>query len=114
MEQSSGQALSYIIGGSSGMGLATAHLLVDYGSTVVIVGRERQKVDLAKTELEGHGRGRVETITADLSEPSALKDLSPGSTLNRDPSAIWSMPPAISFQRRSSNIRKKITTATWT
>jgi NAD(P)-dependent dehydrogenase (short-subunit alcohol dehydrogenase family) len=75
MEQSSGQALSYIIGGSSGMGLATAHLLVGYGGTVVIVGRERQKVELAKTELEGHGRGRVETITADLSEPSAVKDL---------------------------------------
>jgi hypothetical protein len=40
-EESSGKSLSYIVGGSSGMGLATVRLLVAVGGTVVLVGREQ-------------------------------------------------------------------------
>ena len=43
MEGSSGKSLSYIVGGSSGMGLATARLLVADGGTVVLVAREQDK-----------------------------------------------------------------------
>src|SRR6516165_3676852 len=67
MEGSSGKSLSYIVGGSSGMGLATARLLVADGGTVVLVAR--------KGELEAGGRGKVETITADFYDAGAVKSL---------------------------------------
>ena len=43
MEESSGKSLSYIIGGSSGMGLATARLLGADGGTIILVAREQDK-----------------------------------------------------------------------
>src|SRR6516225_2109421 len=67
MEGSSGKSLSYIVGGSSGMGLATARLLVADGGTVVLVAREH--------ELEAGGKGKIETIAADFYDAGAVKSL---------------------------------------
>jgi NAD(P)-dependent dehydrogenase (short-subunit alcohol dehydrogenase family) len=75
MEGSSGKSLSYIIGGSSGMGLATARLLVADGGTVVLVGRDQGKLDARKGELEAGGKGKVEAIAADLYDAEAVKSL---------------------------------------
>jgi NAD(P)-dependent dehydrogenase (short-subunit alcohol dehydrogenase family) len=75
MEGSSGKSLSYIVGGSSGMGLATARLLVADGGTVVLVAREQDKLAARKGELEAGGRGKVETITADFYDAGAVKSL---------------------------------------
>lgn len=44
-----------ITGGSSGIGLATARLLAAAGATVVICGRDQDKLDEAKALIEGDG-----------------------------------------------------------
>ena len=75
MEGSSGKSLSYIVGGSSGMGLATARLLVADGGTVVLVAREQDKLAARKGELEAGGKGKVETIAADFYDAEAVKSL---------------------------------------
>lgn len=50
-----------IIGGSSGMGLATAALLKEQGGNVTIVGRSREKLQQAVQQL-----GDVRTVVADV------------------------------------------------
>lgn len=75
MDKSSGNSLSYIIGGSSGMGLATARLLVAQGGTVVLVGRERDKLEARKKEFETGDQDRVEIVTTDMYDAKAVKSL---------------------------------------
>jgi NAD(P)-dependent dehydrogenase (short-subunit alcohol dehydrogenase family) len=75
MDKSSGDSLSYIIGGSSGMGLATARLLVAKGSTVVLVGRDRNKLEESKKEFEKGEQDRVEIVVTDLYDAKAMKTL---------------------------------------
>jgi NAD(P)-dependent dehydrogenase (short-subunit alcohol dehydrogenase family) len=75
MVASINSSLSYIIGGSSGMGLATARLLVADGGTVVLVARERDKLTERKKELEAAGKGKVETIVADFYDDATVKAL---------------------------------------
>src|SRR6516225_9675202 len=72
MEGSSGKSLSYIVGGSSGMGLATARLLVADGGTVVLVARTRTNWLHARVSLK---LGKVETIAADFYDAGAVKSL---------------------------------------
>ena len=75
MSSSSEKSVSYIIGGSSGMGLATAKLLVADGATVVVIGRDAKKLERRKRELQDGGGGHVETVTADLYDPVSLQSL---------------------------------------
>lgn len=65
------QTLSVIIGGSSGMGLATAKLLAARGQTVVLVARDRDRLGAAARQIDGV----VETIAADLADPEAVRSL---------------------------------------
>jgi NAD(P)-dependent dehydrogenase (short-subunit alcohol dehydrogenase family) len=53
MSSSPEKSVSYIIGGSSGMGLATAKLLVADGATVVVIGRDAKKLE---RRWRSHGR----------------------------------------------------------
>ncbi|MCI0533832.1 MAG: SDR family oxidoreductase [Verrucomicrobiales bacterium] len=62
------QRLALIVGGSSGMGLATARLLLERDMKAVIVGKSPGKLEKAKRELAASGD--VETIQADLYEPN--------------------------------------------
>jgi NAD(P)-dependent dehydrogenase (short-subunit alcohol dehydrogenase family) len=62
-----------VTGGSSGIGLAAAHKIAAAGAITVIVGREQDKLDAAKKEIEdalaesGNGNGgQVVTCSADL------------------------------------------------
>jgi NAD(P)-dependent dehydrogenase (short-subunit alcohol dehydrogenase family) len=60
-----------VTGGSSGIGLAAAHKLAHAGAITVIVGRDQDKLDAARVEIEdalgkNANRGRVVTFSADL------------------------------------------------
>lgn len=65
------QPLSLIVGGSSGMGLATARLLLERDIKTVIVGNSPEKLEKAKRELSAFGN--VETIQANLYEPNDVQ-----------------------------------------
>jgi NAD(P)-dependent dehydrogenase (short-subunit alcohol dehydrogenase family) len=75
MGVSADHVLSYIIGGSSGMGLATARILVAGGASVVLVGRDRAKLETSKRQLESSGSGQVDIHPADLYDSEALTGL---------------------------------------
>ncbi|WP_045114860.1 SDR family NAD(P)-dependent oxidoreductase [Microscilla marina] len=62
-----------VIGGSSGMGKASAALLLKEGAEVVIVGRNKQKLQSAQEELSTWGT--VHTISADLYDAAQVQDL---------------------------------------
>ncbi|HYM47476.1 MAG TPA: SDR family oxidoreductase, partial [Burkholderiaceae bacterium] len=55
-----------VTGGSSGIGLAAAHKLAQAGAITVIVGREQEKLDAAKMEIDKASGGKVVTYSADL------------------------------------------------
>ncbi len=64
-----------ITGGSSGIGLATAHKMAAAGAITVIVAREQEKLDAAKKEIEealksasNSNGGTVVTASADLAD----------------------------------------------
>ncbi len=65
------QPLALIVGGSSGMGLATAKQLLARGIDTVLVGSTPAKLESARNQLSG--KGHVETIQANLSEPDDVK-----------------------------------------
>ncbi|MBV8502617.1 MAG: SDR family oxidoreductase [Paucibacter sp.] len=60
-----------IIGGSSGMGLASAKRLVEAGAEVFITGRDAAKLDAAVTALGGRAVG----IAADFTDAASLEAL---------------------------------------
>lgn len=53
-----------IIGGTSGIGLATARMLIAEGAKVIVASRQRDKVDQALMELEESARGEVVDTTS--------------------------------------------------
>lgn len=59
-----------ITGGSSGLGLELARILVSRSNTVLICGRSKEKLEKAKEELK-----QVQIFPCDLSKPSALLKL---------------------------------------
>jgi short-subunit dehydrogenase len=56
----SSASVSFIIGGSTGMVLETARLLIANGGTFVLVGRDHAKLAARKRELENGSKGKVE------------------------------------------------------
>ena len=65
------QPVALIVGGSSGIGLATARLLLERDIKTVIVGKSTQKLETAKLELSAFGQ--VETLQANLYEADDLQ-----------------------------------------
>ncbi len=63
--------LAMIIGGSSGIGLATANLLLEHDIDTVIIGRSRAKLEGAKCKLSS--KGQVETLQANLYEANDVQ-----------------------------------------
>ncbi len=60
-----------VVGGTSGIGLATAHAAAEAGARVVVVGRTRDKLDRAVAALGGRARGEL----VDASDRDALDGL---------------------------------------
>ena len=60
-----------VTGGNSGIGLATARLMLAQGARVAITGRDRAKLDQAAKELGGD----VLAIQADANNPADLEDV---------------------------------------
>ena len=69
----SNNTLALIVGGSSGMGLATARQLADKGTNLLIVGRDIDKLDAVKKELSL--LTQVETLSVDLYDIAAVATL---------------------------------------
>ena len=63
--------LALIVGGSSGMGFATAKQLLERGIDTVITGSSRVKLETAKHDLSG--TGHVETLQANLYKANDVK-----------------------------------------
>jgi NAD(P)-dependent dehydrogenase (short-subunit alcohol dehydrogenase family) len=78
MSNSSSDTLSIVIGGSSGMGLATARLLATGDSSVLLVGRDQAKLAKCKRELELGSRAKIETSATDLYDPKSVRSLIAG------------------------------------
>ena len=64
--------LSLIVGGSTGMGKATARMLLAEGRTVLIASRNPERLAAAQAELDPEDTGRVETFVVDLSDDASV------------------------------------------
>lgn len=62
-----------IIGGSSGMGLETARLLVQAGASVTLIGRQKEKLEKAQEILQSPGKVRI--VQCDLTKKDELNSL---------------------------------------
>lgn len=62
-----------IIGGTSGIGLATARAVLDEGGDVVIAGRSEEKLQAAASEL--NGGARVTCFTVDVADEDSVQGL---------------------------------------
>ena len=66
--------VALVTGGSSGIGLATAHLLASEGATVMICGRDADRLTSALRELEGLA-GTVAGVGCDVSDEADVDRL---------------------------------------
>lgn len=64
-----------IVGGTSGIGLATAHRFLQEGAKVVVCGRTRETAEVARGELVSVSSDRARTITADASDAGQVDEL---------------------------------------
>ncbi|KLN61203.1 sugar dehydrogenase [Kiloniella spongiae] len=62
-----------IIGGSSGMGKATAQSLRNKGQNLVLVGRDHTKLETVKSELQQNGSGQIDIHAVDLQNPGQVE-----------------------------------------
>jgi NAD(P)-dependent dehydrogenase (short-subunit alcohol dehydrogenase family) len=63
-----------VVGGTAGMGLATAEVLVAEGARVVLVGRDADRARAAVRRIdEGIGAGRATALVGDVTHPGAAE-----------------------------------------
>ncbi|MEY4044034.1 MAG: hypothetical protein RL644_302, partial [Actinomycetota bacterium] len=61
-----------VTGPTSGLGLATVRMLAPTGADLVLVGRDAARTTAAAVEIAGSATGRVDTVTADMSDLNAV------------------------------------------
>ncbi len=64
-----------IVGGTSGIGLATARRFLQEGAVVAVCGRSPQTAEEARASLAEIGGDHVLALTADASDPAQVEDL---------------------------------------
>src|SRR2546421_11462890 len=62
-----------ITGGSKGLGLAMAQKFASSGADVAILARNPDTLAEAKQQIQGAGRGKVATISADVSKAADIR-----------------------------------------
>ncbi|PXW37084.1 NAD(P)-dependent dehydrogenase (short-subunit alcohol dehydrogenase family) [Klebsiella oxytoca] len=62
-----------VVGGTSGMGLATAKRVIENGGSVVLVGNRQEKAELARQTLAAYGK--VDIIVADLMTEAGMQQV---------------------------------------
>jgi 3-oxoacyl-[acyl-carrier protein] reductase len=67
-----------VIGGSSGIGLATAAILLREGAAVTIAGRDAGRLEAAAAQLQAEAGRSPATVVCDQSDPAALAALVAG------------------------------------
>ena len=67
-------ATAAVVGGSRGMGLATARCFAEEGARVAVVGRSREALDAAVTDLTQCGSPDAVGLTADVGDDGAVGD----------------------------------------
>ena len=68
-------ATAVVVGGGRGMGLATAQCLADDGARVAVVGRTREMVDRAATDLGDRGSPEALGCVADIGDEAQVRQL---------------------------------------
>ncbi|MEU4312341.1 SDR family oxidoreductase [Nocardia sp. NPDC024068] len=69
------EATAVVVGGSSGMGLATARCLAEEGARVAVVGRSATGAAAAARDLTGRGSPDAVGLSADVRDPEAVRAL---------------------------------------
>ncbi|ORV82217.1 short-chain dehydrogenase [Mycobacterium interjectum] len=68
-------ATAVVVGGSRGMGLATARCLADEGARVAVVGRSRDALDSAAADLTERGSADAVGLVADIGDAAAVDEV---------------------------------------
>ncbi len=103
-------SIALIVGGSSGMGKATAERLLKAGVPVMILSHDKNNLAEAKQDLESVTKGQVETAQVDLYDPSAVKSFIEQLNAENVILVTWLMLLASSNQLISLTTQSVITT----
>ncbi|KZZ47712.1 hypothetical protein A3759_29305 [Thalassolituus sp. HI0120] len=108
----SNNPLAIIIGGSSGMGLAIAHALIERNTDVLIVGRSQEKLTVA--QQLSTATAKVFIAQVDLYQKEDVQQLI--NAIDQSPRAIQYLVNAAGYFTRHhfSSTKNRITAFIWT